>query len=232
MRGGKNVPLKANTDDALKQCPDVKSVIVVQRTGGNVAMMHKGRDHWYHELAAEAPADCPPEEMGAEDPLFILYTSGSTGKPKGVLHTTGGYLVYAAMTHQYVFDYHDGDIYWCTADVGWVTGHSYIVYGPLANGATTLMFEGVPNYPTVSRFWEVIDKHKVNIFYTAPTAIRALMRDGEEPVKRTEPHVAAPARHRSASRSIPKPGSGITASSATAAARSSTRGGRRRRAAS
>ena len=155
-----------------------------KRTGGKV-LMQAGRDHWYHELAAKVPADCKPEEMGAEDPLFILYTSGSTGKPKGVLHTTGGYLVFASMTHQYVFDYHDGDVYWCTADVGWVTGHSYIVYGPLSNGATTLMFEGVPNYPTVSRFWEVIDKHKVNIFYTAPTAIRALMRDGEAPVKKT-----------------------------------------------
>jgi acetyl-CoA synthetase len=184
LRGGKRIPLKANTDEALKQCPNVKSVLVVRRTGGDVAMT-AGRDHWYHELAATVPAECKPEEMGAEDPLFILYTSGSTGKPKGVLHTTGGYLVFASMTHQYVFDYQDGDIYWCTADVGWVTGHSYIVYGPLSNGATTLMFEGVPNYPTVSRFWEVIDKHKVNIFYTAPTAIRALMRDGEEPVKRT-----------------------------------------------
>ena len=184
LRGGKHIPLKANTDEALKQCPNVKSVIVVKRTGGAVAMK-AGRDHWYHELAAAVSADCKPEEMNAEDPMFILYTSGSTGKPKGVLHTTGGYIVYASITHQYVFDYHDGDVYWCTADVGWVTGHSYIVYGPLSNGATTLMFEGVPNYPTVSRFWEVIDKHKVNIFYTAPTAIRALMRDGEVPVKKT-----------------------------------------------
>jgi acetyl-CoA synthetase len=184
LRGGKHIPLKANTDEALKQCPNVKSVIVVKRTGGAVAMK-AGRDHWYHELAATVSSDCKPEEMNAEDPMFILYTSGSTGKPKGVLHTTGGYIVYASITHQYVFDYHDGDIYWCTADVGWVTGHSYIVYGPLSNGATTLMFEGVPNYPTVSRFWEVIDKHKVNIFYTAPTAIRALMRDGEAPVKKT-----------------------------------------------
>ena len=184
LRGGKHIPLKANTDEALKQCPNVKSVIVVKRTGGNVSMK-SGRDHWYHELAAAVSADCKPEEMNAEDPMFILYTSGSTGKPKGVLHTTGGYIVYASITHQYVFDYHDGDVYWCTADVGWVTGHSYIVYGPLSNGATTLMFEGVPNYPTVSRFWEVIDKHKVNIFYTAPTAIRALMRDGEVPVKKT-----------------------------------------------
>ncbi len=184
LRGGKAVPLKQNTDVALTQCPDVKRVVVVRRTGGKV-LMHGPRDVWYHEEAAKVSADCPPVEMNAEDPLFILYTSGSTGKPKGVLHTTGGYLVFASMTHSYVFDYHDGDIYWCTADVGWVTGHSYIVYGPLANGATTLMFEGVPNYPTVSRFWEVIDKHKVNIFYTAPTAIRALMRDGEAPVKKT-----------------------------------------------
>ncbi len=184
LRGGKKIPLKANTDEALKQCPDVKSVIVVRHTGGHVAFKD-GRDHWYQDLAAKVSTDCKPEEMNAEDPLFILYTSGSTGKPKGVLHTTGGYLVFASLTHQYVFDYHDGDVYWCTADVGWVTGHSYIVYGPLANGATTLMFEGVPNYPTVSRFWEVIDKHQVNIFYTAPTAIRALMRDGEAPVKRT-----------------------------------------------
>ncbi|MGH6934032.1 MAG: acetate--CoA ligase, partial [Dongiaceae bacterium] len=162
----------------------VKTCIVVRRTGGQIGWV-QGRDHWYHELMAEASDDCPPEPMGAEDPLFILYTSGSTGKPKGVLHTTGGYLVYVAMSHQYVFDYHDGDIYWCTADVGWVTGHSYIVYGPLANGAISLMFEGVPNYPDASRFWQVVDKHKVNIFYTAPTAIRALMREGEAPVTRT-----------------------------------------------
>ncbi|MEY3082445.1 MAG: acetate--CoA ligase, partial [Pseudomonadota bacterium] len=184
MRGGRKVPLKANCDDALKRCAGNEKVVVVRRTGGQVAMT-PGRDVWYHEEAATVPAECKPEKMKAEDPLFILYTSGSTGKPKGVLHTTGGYLVYAAMTHQYVFDYHDGDIYWCTADVGWVTGHSYIVYGPLANGATTLMFEGVPNYPTNSRFWEVIDKHKVNIFYTAPTAIRALMGAGEAPVTKT-----------------------------------------------
>ncbi|MCF8469658.1 MAG: acetate--CoA ligase [Parvibaculum sp.] len=184
LRGGRKIPLKANTDEALKKCPDVTSVIVVRHTGGNVAMKD-GRDIWYDEEAAKVPATCAPEEMNAEDPLFILYTSGSTGKPKGVLHTTGGYLVYAAMTHQYVFDYHDGDIYWCTADVGWVTGHSYILYGPLANGATTLMFEGVPNYPDASRCWQVIDKHKVNIFYTAPTALRALMREGEGPVKKT-----------------------------------------------
>ena len=184
LRGGRPVALKANADEALKSCPDVTSCIVVRRTGGKIGWT-EGRDLWLHEASAQVSADCPPEEMGAEDPLFILYTSGSTGKPKGVLHTTGGYLVYAAMTHQYVFDYHDGDIYWCTADVGWVTGHSYILYGPLANGATTLMFEGVPNYPDTSRFWQVVDKHKVNIFYTAPTAIRALMRDGEGPVKKT-----------------------------------------------
>ena len=184
LRGGRKVALKANTDEALKKCPDVTSVIVVRHTGGSVAMKD-GRDVWYDEEAAKVPATCAPEEMNAEDPLFILYTSGSTGKPKGVLHTTGGYLVYVAMTHQYVFDYHDGDIYWCTADVGWVTGHSYILYGPLANGATTLMFEGVPNYPDASRCWQVIDKHKVNIFYTAPTALRALMREGDGPVKKT-----------------------------------------------
>jgi acetyl-CoA synthetase len=184
LRGGKTVPLKVNTDLALTSCPDVKRVIVVKRTGAK-ELMHKGKDVWYHEEAAKVSADCPPEPMGAEDPLFILYTSGSTGKPKGVLHTTGGYITYASLTHQLVFDYKDGDIYWCTADVGWVTGHSYIVYGPLSNGATTLMFEGVPNYPSASRFWEVIDKHKVNIFYTAPTAIRALMRDGDDFVKRT-----------------------------------------------
>ncbi len=184
LRGAKKVPLKANTDEALKRCAGNEKVIVVRRTGGQVAMT-AGRDFWYHDETPTVSADCKPEKMKAEDPLFILYTSGSTGKPKGVLHTTGGYLVYAAMTHQYVFDYHDGDIYWCTADVGWVTGHSYIVYGPLANGATTLMFEGVPNYPTNSRFWEVIDKHKVNIFYTAPTAIRALMGAGEAPVAKT-----------------------------------------------
>ena len=184
LRGGKAVPLKANADEALKQCPNVKTVLVVRHTGGKVTMA-AGRDLWLHDEAAKVSAACAPVEMGAEDPLFILYTSGSTGKPKGVLHTSGGYLVYAAMTHQYVFDYHDGDIYWCTADVGWVTGHSYILYGPLANGATTLMFEGVPNYPDASRFWQVIDKHKVNIFYTAPTAIRALMREGERPVKAT-----------------------------------------------
>ncbi len=183
LRGGRKVPLKANVDAAAEKTP-VETIIVVRRTGGAVAMK-EGRDVWYHEEAAKVSADCPAEPMNAEDPLFILYTSGSTGKPKGVLHTTGGYLVYASITHQYVFDYHDGDIYWCTADVGWVTGHSYILYGPLANGATTLMFEGIPTYPSISRFWEVIDKHKVNIFYTAPTAIRSLMGAGEEPVKKT-----------------------------------------------
>ncbi len=184
LRGGRKVPLKANVDAALEMAKGVRHVLVVRHTGGGIKWQD-GRDIWYHEEMAGVDADCPAEEMNAEDPLFILYTSGSTGKPKGVLHTTGGYLVYASMTHQYVFDYHDGDIYWCTADIGWVTGHSYIVYGPLANGATTLMFEGVPNYPDTSRFWQVVDKHKVNIFYTAPTAIRALMRDGDEPVKRT-----------------------------------------------
>ena len=184
IRGGRKIPLKANTDAACDKAGGVKSVIVVRRTGGAVDMK-KGRDIYYDEAAKSVSTDCPCEQMNAEDPLFILYTSGSTGKPKGVLHTTGGYHVYTAMTHQYVFDYHDGDIYWCTADVGWVTGHSYIVYGPLANGATTLMFEGVPNYPTNSRFWEVIDKHKVNTFYTAPTAIRALMQAGDAPVKKT-----------------------------------------------
>jgi acetyl-CoA synthetase len=184
LRGGKPVALKRNTDLALTSCPAVRTVIVVRRTGAKV-LMHHDRDVWYHEERGKVSADCAAEEMGAEEPLFILYTSGSTGKPKGVLHTTGGYLTYVAATHQYVFDYHDGDIYWCTADVGWVTGHSYIVYGPLANGATTVMFEGIPNHPSSSRFWEVIDKHKVNIFYTAPTAIRALMREGDAPVKRT-----------------------------------------------
>jgi acetyl-CoA synthetase len=183
-RGGRKVPLKANADAALARCPSVATVVVVRHTGGEIGWV-EGRDIWYHEAAGAASPDCPPEEMSAEDPLFILYTSGSTGKPKGVLHTTAGYLVFVAMTHQYVFDYHDGDIYWCTADVGWVTGHSYILYGPLANGATTLMFEGVPNYPDASRFWQVIDKHKVNTFYTAPTAIRALMREGESYVKKT-----------------------------------------------
>jgi acetyl-CoA synthetase len=184
LRGGKKIPLKANVDAALGQCPFVDNAIVVRHTGGAVDWSER-RDHWYQDLMDKASADCPAEPMGAEAPLFILYTSGSTGKPKGVLHSTGGYLVWAAMTHQYVFDYHEDDIYWCTADIGWVTGHSYVVYGPLANGATTLMFEGVPNYPDSSRFWQVCDKHKVNIFYTAPTALRALMREGDGPVKST-----------------------------------------------
>ncbi|HWK94708.1 MAG TPA: acetate--CoA ligase [Pseudolabrys sp.] len=184
LRGGRKVPLKANVDAACDKVGGVATVIVVKRTGAAVPMK-AGRDVYYDEIAKTVPAECPCEEMSAEDPLFILYTSGSTGKPKGVLHTTGGYLLYASMTHQYVFDYHDGDVYWCTADVGWVTGHSYIIYGPLSNGAISLVFEGVPNYPTTSRFWEVCDKHKVNIIYTAPTAIRALMQGGEGPVKKT-----------------------------------------------
>jgi acetyl-CoA synthetase len=185
VRGGKKIPLKANVDAAIAKLSreHVDAVVVVRHTGGKIDWAG-GRDHWYDEITSAADAECPAERMSAEDPLFILYTSGSTGKPKGVLHTSAGYLLFAAMTHKYVFDYHDGDIYWCTADVGWVTGHSYIVYGPLANGATTLMFEGVPNYPDTSRFWQVVDKHEVNIFYTAPTAIRALMRDGEAPVER------------------------------------------------
>ena len=184
IRGGKSIPLKANTDAALRLCPMCNTVVVVKRTGGNVDWI-EGRDYWYHDITSTQSQECEPEEMSAEDPLFILYTSGSTGKPKGVMHTSGGYLVYASMTHEYVFDYKDGEVYWCTADVGWVTGHSYILYGPLANGATTLMFEGVPNYPNSSRFWDVCDKHKVSIFYTAPTALRALMREGEDPVKAT-----------------------------------------------
>jgi acetyl-CoA synthetase len=183
-RGGRAVPLKANTDEALESCPDVHTVIVVRRTGGKVPW-NDGRDVWYHEAMKDASPDCEPEPMDAEDPLFILYTSGSTGKPKGVLHTTGGYLVYVSITHKYIFDYHDGDIYWCTADVGWVTGHSYIVYGPLCNGATTLVFAGIPTYPDATRHWQICDKHKVNIYYTAPTAIRALMGQGDEPVKKT-----------------------------------------------
>ena len=184
IRGGKKIPLKSNTDEAISKATMCKTTIVVKRTGGDINWIDD-QDIWYHEEMALASPDCLPTEMNAEDPMFILYTSGSTGKPKGVLHTTGGYMVYASMTHHYVFDYQENEIYWCTADVGWVTGHSYIVYGPLSNGATTLMFEGVPNYPTVSRFWEIVDKHKVNIFYTAPTAIRALMAEGDEPVKKT-----------------------------------------------
>ena len=184
VRSGKTIPLKSNTDEAIAKAKMCKTTIVVKRTGGDINWID-GQDIWYHEEMEKASSECVPTEMNAEDPMFILYTSGSTGKPKGVLHTTGGYMVYTSMTHHYVFDYHDGEIYWCTADVGWVTGHSYIVYGPLSNGATTLMFEGVPNYPDASRFWQIIDKHKVNIFYTAPTAIRALMAEGDEPVKKT-----------------------------------------------
>jgi len=182
VRGGRNIPLKANVEKALASCPDVHTVVTVKRTGADIAW-HEHRDIWYHEACAAVSDHCEPEAMDSEDPLFILYTSGSTGKPKGVLHTTGGYLLSTALTHHYVFDYHDGEVYWCTADVGWVTGHSYIVYGPLCNGATTLMFEGVPTYPDASRCWQIVDKHKVNVFYTAPTAIRALMALGEEPVK-------------------------------------------------
>jgi len=184
VRGGKTIPLKYTTDEALESCPNVKKCIVVKRTG-NYINWDKSRDVWYHDLIKDVSKHCEPEEMSAEDPLFILYTSGSTGKPKGVLHTTGGYMVYASMTHQYIFNYKPKDIYWCTADIGWVTGHSYIIYGPLANGATTIMFEGIPNYPTSSRWWQIIDKYKVNTFYTAPTAIRALMREGDKPVKKT-----------------------------------------------
>ena len=184
VRGNRPIPLKANVDGALESCPTIGKCVVVRRTGGDVDWV-EGRDVWYEDLVAGQPAACEPEEMGAEDPLFILYTSGSTGKPKGVLHTGGGYIVYASMTHEYIFDYRDGDVYWCTADAGWITGHSYIVYGPLANGAVTVMFEGVPNYPDSSRFWRVCDKHGVNVFYTAPTAIRALMREGDEPVRKT-----------------------------------------------
>ena len=184
MRGGKPVPLKANVDAALAHCPGVEAVLVVRHVGSDVTMA-AGRDHWWHEQRGTVDADCPAEEMGAEDPLFILYTSGSTGKPKGVLHTTGGYLTWAAMTHHYVFDYRPGEIYWCAADVGWVTGHSYVVYGPLANGATQVMFEGVPNYPDHSRFWQIVDRHEVNVFYGAPTALRALMREGDEWVAKT-----------------------------------------------
>ncbi|MDC3373376.1 acetate--CoA ligase [Candidatus Pelagibacter sp.] len=184
VRGGKTIPLKYTTDEALESCPNVKKCIVVKRTG-NYINWDQERDVWYHDLIKDVSKHCEPEEMNAEDPLFILYTSGSTGKPKGVLHTTGGYMVYASMTHQYIFNYKPKDIYWCTADIGWVTGHSYIIYGPLANGATTIMFEGIPNYPTTSRWWQIIDKYKVNTFYTAPTAIRALMREGNKPVKKT-----------------------------------------------
>jgi len=184
LRGGKTIPLKSITDEALVSCPNVKKCIVVKRTGNRINW-DESRDVWYHEIIKKASPVCEPEEMNAEDPLFILYTSGSTGKPKGVLHTTGGYMVYASMTHQYIFNYKPKDIYWCTADIGWITGHSYIIYGPLANGATTIMFEGIPTYPDTSRWWQIVDKYKVNIFYTAPTAIRALMREGDAPVKKT-----------------------------------------------
>ncbi len=184
IRGGKKIPLKEITDKALEQCPEVKKCLIIKRTGKNINLTPE-RDEYLEEVMKNSDDICEPEEMSAEDPLFILYTSGSTGKPKGVMHTSGGYLVYASMTHEYIFNYKQGDIYWCTADIGWITGHSYIIYGPLANGATTLMFEGVPNYPNFSRFWEIVDKYQVNIFYTAPTAIRALMREGDEPVTKT-----------------------------------------------
>ena len=184
VRAGKSIPLKANTDKAIEDCPNVHTVLTVKRTGGDIGW-NTDRDVWYHEAFESASADCPCEEMDAEDPLFILYTSGSTGKPKGILHSTGGYLLFAAMTTKYTFDLQENDIYWCTADVGWITGHSYLLYGPLANAATTVFFEGVPNYPSASRFWEVVDKHKITIFYTAPTAIRALMREGDGPVNKT-----------------------------------------------
>ena len=234
LRGGRKIPLKANADEALQPSDrSVKTVIVVAPHRGRGAMDPTAATVWLHDELAQGPdADCPPEEMGAEDPLFILYTSGSTGKPKGVLHTSGGYLVFAAMTHQYVFDYHDGDIYWCTADVGWVTGHTYIVYGPLANGATTLMFEGVPTYPDASRFWQVVDKHKVNIFYTAPTAIRVADGHGRRPCEAHRAGSRCSCSAPWASRSTRKPGSGTTTWSARSAARSSIRGGRPRPAAS
>jgi Acyl-coenzyme A synthetases/AMP-(fatty) acid ligases len=184
VRGGKIIPLKSIADEALVNCPNVKKCVVVKRTGNRINWDER-RDVWYHELTKKVSNKCEPEEMNAEDPLFILYTSGSTGKPKGVMHTTGGYMVYASMTHQYIFNYKPKDIYWCTADIGWVTGHSYIIYGPLSNGATTIMFEGIPTYPHSSRWWQIVDKYKVNIFYTAPTAIRAFMREGHKPVKKT-----------------------------------------------
>ncbi|MDZ7643267.1 MAG: AMP-binding protein [Woeseiaceae bacterium] len=233
VRGGRKIALKRNVDQAAehKDVTTLEKVLVVQNTGGDIDW-HDDRDVWLHEGEEDVDGDCPCEEMGAEDPLFILYTSGSTGKPKGVLHTTGGYLVYVALTHKWVFDYHPGDIYWCTADVGWVTGHSYIVYGPLANGAITLMFEGVPNYPSASRFWEVCDKHAVNICYTAPTAIRALMRAGDEPVEEDQPQEPAAAGHGGRA---DQPGSLELVSPrgrAKAAARSSTPGGRPKPAAS
>ncbi len=223
-RGGKIVHSKLNVDKAADQCPNLRKVIVIKHTGHDIPW-HEERDICYHTAMATASAECPPEMMDAEDPLFILYTSGSTGQPKGVLHTTGGYLLYAAMTHKYVFDYQEGDIYWCTADIGWITGHSYVLYGPLCNGATTLMFEGVPTHPHPDRFWQVIDKHRVNIFYTAPTAIRALMAQGDEFVNRTQ-RTSLRILAASANRSIRKPGNGITTWSATSAARWSTPGGK------
>ncbi len=230
-RGGRRTPLKTNVNKALLHVPHEVKCLVVRRTGGEVAW-EAGRDVWLDEAMQTVEAHCEPVAVAAEDPLFILYTSGSTGKPKGVLHTSGGYLVYAAMTHAYVFDYREGEIYWCTADVGWVTGHSYIVYGPLANGATTLMFEGIPTWPDAGRFWAVCEKHKVNIFYTAPTAIRALMGQGKEWVAEARPLVLTHPRHASASRSTRRPGIGTTKWWATTAARSSTPGGRQRPAAS
>jgi acetyl-CoA synthetase len=219
------VPLKANVDEALTHCPGVDTVIMLRRTGADLGFV-EGRDVDWASAAAQQSAECAPEEMGAEDPLFILYTSGSTGKPKGVLHTTGGYAVWASMTHEYVFDYRPGQIYWCAADIGWVTGHSYVVYGPLMNGATTVMFEGVPNFPDASRFWQVVDKFKVEIFYGAPTALRALMREGDDVGEENQPRLIAACWDRWASRSTPRRGSGITRLWATAAARLSTHGGR------
>lgn len=234
LRGGKTIPLKQNTDEAIKIAAKggvtVKNALVVKRTGGKTGWV-EGRDIWYHQAIAQVKGDCPPAKMKAEDPLFILYTSGSTGQPKGVLHTTGGYLVYASMTHEYVFDYHPGDIYWCAADVGWVTGHSYIVYGPLANGATTLMFEGVPNYPDPGRFWQIVDKHDVNIFYTAPTAIRALMGAGDQHVRDTS-RKSLKTLGTVGEPSTRKPGNGIITSSVRKNAQSLTHGGRQKPAAS
>ena len=223
-RGAKPVPLKSNTDQALTACPNVHTVVVVERTSGDIDW-NQDVDVWYHKLMESASEDCPAEEMDAEDPLFILYTSGSTGKPKGVLHTTGGYLLHVAITHKYIFDYHDGDIYWCTADVGWVTGHSYIVYGPLSNGATTVVFEGLPTYPDASRFWQVVDKHQINIFYTAPTALRALMGQATRWSKRPAAKVCEFSAQW-VSPSTRRPGSGITGWLAILAARLSTHGGK------
>ncbi len=227
VRGGRAVPLKKNVDDALANdnVTTVEKVLVLKRTGGEVEWDDQ-RDVWWHDATAVASVHCEPEEMNAEDPLFILYTSGSTGKPKGVLHTTGGYLVYATMTFKYVFDYQEGDVYWCTADVGWITGHSYLVYGPLANGATTLLFEGVPNYPSTSRMSEVVDKHSVNILYTAPTAIRALMAKGNQAIEGNSPFIATYYGIGGESQLTRKHGNGITVLSATAAVRLSIPGGK------